>query len=234
MASANKVRSGQVWTAKVSGKPTQVEVLAEAGVTASGRKTFTYKNLTTGRTATGTAGKLKSLVRAAPNPTAPAVAPPPLAAHAPARRAPPKRPNPFVSRIPTPAAADDDEPEALQPAYAPAVPRPRPAPNTPLFGRAPRPEIADQRVAPAPPLPRFQLPPSRASSPLSSLRGTASSPFQAPAASPLSNPRHYPSDAAQSAAEALASSSAQNPDQVMAVMQAWYASMLTAYYHPTY
>lgn len=63
MARASEVRPGQVWTAKVSGKDTKVQVVSELPPKKpGGRVRFQYKNLSTGRMATGTAGKLKRKV----------------------------------------------------------------------------------------------------------------------------------------------------------------------------
>lgn len=98
MALARKVKPGQVWTAKISGRDVEVEILGEASPSASGRKRFKVENLSTGRTAIKGAGGLKRLVRekrqASANPAA-----------APLRVAPaaPPRANRARGSAPTPA-----------------------------------------------------------------------------------------------------------------------------------
>jgi hypothetical protein len=80
VAQAKDVRNGQVWRAKVSGKEVDVEILSEVPG-GTGRKRFVYKNLKTGRTGKGTAGRFHQLVRdASPHGDPAAVVPPPTEA----------------------------------------------------------------------------------------------------------------------------------------------------------
>jgi hypothetical protein len=81
MAQAKDVRNGQVWRAKVSGVEVDVEILSEVPG-GTGRKRFVYKNLKTGRTGKGTAGRFHKLVRdASPHGDPAAVVPPPTSAN---------------------------------------------------------------------------------------------------------------------------------------------------------
>jgi hypothetical protein len=228
MAQAKKVKPGQVWTAKVSGKPTQVEIVGETTSSAGGRTRFLWKNLNTGRTSAGGAGKLHDLVRDA----APAAGGAPTPAPAPrtATRRPPPRPASF--------------------GHAPAAPRaPAPPADRPWF--KPHPSLAEQATergaaikslgwtpedgtaagryaattgemlrwgresaAPVPVVPPAL---NRPGASLPSLRSTR------PATAPptRTNPKHYPSPVARSAAEAISRSNAQSPRDVAQVIQAW-------------
>lgn len=118
MARAKDVRPGQVWTAKVSGKLTDVEILGTAGVTAKGRTKFQFKNLRTGRTAVGTAGKLRDLKRAAPGPAMPPT-------------------QEQVHRAPHRPARVRRRPAAPQPAPPPIFVNPLPIQETQALQRAP-------------------------------------------------------------------------------------------------
>ena len=194
---------GQVWTAKVSGKETKVQIMAELPPPSPGaRAQFEYKNLTTGRMATGTAGKLRSKLEdggpagGTPAGTVPASPPPILRSRAePVRRAmaPPGRTSPTQAEL-----------DLGFPVYSP----PAPAYNPPGPGQGwsdPRRPLRGQPGAPAP---------------LQSLRGSPR---------PLSTRRRTgarnnpPSRAARSAAQAIQESGAQTPAQVLQVVQAWAA-----------
>jgi len=71
MARATQVKNGQVWTARISGRDVQVKVLGLGAPTASGRKQFKLKNLSSGRTVERTAGSLRQLVPEGSPPPAP-------------------------------------------------------------------------------------------------------------------------------------------------------------------
>jgi hypothetical protein len=109
MARAKDVQPGQVWKAKVSGKLTNVEVMEEIPPTASGRRRWRWKNLATGRSAKGTAAKLRELVSEAPASTP---YPPPGAAE------PPPRPKPRRKRgrkkPPAPAVWREGDPDPFE------------------------------------------------------------------------------------------------------------------------
>lgn len=212
MASANKVRQGQVWTAKVSGKAVQVEILGESGATGSGRKKFQFRNLSTGRTATGTAGKLKTMVSAGTSRLAPGASAPPAPVAPLPKRSAPKRPSPFAPRAEAPAPTSSPNPPPVT--FRPFTPKP----------------IVREAIQSAP-VAVPSIPSRGLSSSLGSLRGNVHfDPSARPHVS-LSNPSRYPSEAARSAAQALSSSSATDPDQVMAVMQAWYQRMVAEATH---
>jgi hypothetical protein len=200
MARAAQVRIGQVWEATVSGKRTKVQIVSEAPPKKpGGRQRFNYKNLSTGRMATGTAGKLKKLIQEAvaqpdgvPAVTAPA-SPAPLSKTraAPVRRAkaPPGRTMPTqfeVSRGRQLAPRDDPDHPDFDPWVDDYYNNPPPPPARPL-----------------------------ARDPLPSLRSRAPRPRRRTGA------RNPPSRVARGAADAVLASGAQTPQQVLRIIQRW-------------
>lgn len=216
MARAKDVREGQVWTAKVSGKDTKVQIVSRVPAKAAGgRERFQYKNLATGRMATGTAGKLRSKLSdggppgGVPDRADPAPPPLPRTRARPVRRAsvPAGRTSPTVAELELdlPPVRNHARPRFPR---APALPADyQPAPSHPFLHN------------PAPPEPlgfpvQASLPSLRAPRPRPTHR-----PTQRPARRP--NPTRYPSPAARSASEAIAASGAQTIGDVLRAVQAW-------------
>lgn len=208
MTQARKVKPGQVWTAKVSGKNTQVEIVGETTASAGGRTRFLWKNLNTGRTSAGGAGKLHDLVRdasaAAPAPAPAPARPAPAPPRTTTRRPPPRQARQGFGSPPSRPAQQDERRAAVS-----------------ALGWKPEAGSADERYAAttgemlAWSRERPVGPPS-----LPSLRSTPSS--RTPPA--RTNPKHYPSTAAKAAAEVISRSNAQTPHEAAQVVAAWAAS----------